>query len=167
MENIVLVPTPDIRAGRRVVQSLHRLADDELIEVRAAVVVERHPDGRWHFPAETETVSYGGTITGGALGALIGLLAGPAGVLLGGAAGLLIGSSVEVGDTEKVETIVHALPRLVPPGSTAVIADVYETGPAEIDGTLRAHGATAWRMTRNEAEAQIEGALRRLDESER
>ena len=156
MENVLLIPTPNGETGRRVLQSLDDLAAADAIEIRGAAIVERYADGRWHFPEETENVSYRGTMTSGALGALIGLLAGPAGLLLGGAAGLLIGSSVEIGDSEEIEATIHALPRLIPPGSTAVIGDVYETDPADIDRALATLGITGWRMTRADAEAQVE-----------
>ena len=166
MENVILIPTASVDAGRTVLRSLDDLAETDAIDVRAAAVVERAGDGRWHFPEETENISYRGTLTGGALGAAIGLLAGPAGLLLGSTAGLLIGSSVEIGDAEEAEAIVLTLPRLIPPGSTAVICDIFETDPTAVDQALEALGVTGWRMSRTEAEAQLSEALRRQEESE-
>lgn len=167
MENVILVPMEDLGRARDLLGSLGRLAEAGEIELRAAAVVERHPDGRWHFPEETAQPSYRGTITSGAVGALIGLLAGPAGLLLGGTAGLLIGSSVEIGDTEEVETILHALPRMVPPGATALLADVYETSPAAVDAAVKASGAPALRMPRTEVERQLAAAEEQLEQAER
>ncbi|HYH49612.1 MAG TPA: hypothetical protein VEG38_08695, partial [Acidimicrobiia bacterium] len=142
MENVILVPEPNADAARRLLGALQRLAESGVIELRGAAIVERHPDGHWHFPEETAQPSYRATITTGAVGALIGLLAGPGGLLVGGAAGLLIGSSVEIGDTEDVEAILHALPRLVPPGAMALVADVYERSPEAIDNAVKCSGAT-------------------------
>lgn len=167
MENIILVPVQSRQHGRDLLESLGRLAEAGEIELRAAAIVERHPDGRWHFPEETAQPSYRGTITSGALGALIGLLAGPGGLLLGGTAGLLIGSSVEIGATEEVETILHALPRMVPPGATALLADLYETRPDAVDTAVKAAGAPALRMSRTEVERQLAAAEEQLDQAQR
>lgn len=167
MENVVLVPVQNLQHGRELLKSLGRLAEAGEIELRAGAVVERQPDGRWHFPEETAQPSYQGTITSGAIGALIGLLAGPGGLLLGGAAGLLIGSSVEIGATEEVETILHALPRMIPPGATALLADLYETRPDAVDAAVKSAGASALRMPRTAVERQLAAAAEQLDEASR
>jgi uncharacterized membrane protein len=167
LENVILVPQKDPSAARALLDSFCGLAESAEIELRAAAVVERHPDGRWHFPEETAQPSYHGTITSGALGALIGLLAGPAGLLLGGTAGLLIGSSVEIGDAEDAEAILHALPRMVPPGATALLADVYETGPDAVDRAVKASGATALRIPRTEVERELAAAEKQLEQPRR
>lgn len=167
MENVIVVPVQSVQHGRDLLESLGRLAEAGEIELRAAAIVERHADGRWHFPEETAQPSYQGTITSGALGALIGLLAGPGGLLLGGTAGLLIGSSVEIGATEEAETILHALPRMVPPGATALLADVYETRPDAVDTAVKAAGAPALRMPRTEVERQLAAAEEQLDQAQR
>ena len=75
-------------------------------------------------------------------------------MLLGATAGFLIGSAAEVDDLERVETTLHGLPGRVPPGSIAVIADVYETTPSVIDGALSAFGAVE-RMSRHQVETEI------------
>ena len=165
MEKVIVVPTGDAAAARTLLESFGGLAESGEIELRAAAIVERHPDGRWHFPEETAQPSYRGTITSGALGALIGLLAGPAGLLIGGTAGLLIGSSVEIGDTEDVEAILHALPRMDPPGATALLADVYETSPDAVDAVVKASGASALRMSRTEVERELAAAEKQLEQA--
>ena len=165
MENVILVPVEGLGRAHDLLGSLGRLAETGEIELRGAAVVERHPDGRWHFPEETAQPSYRGTITSGAVGAVIGLLAGPGGLLLGAAAGLLIGSSVEIGDTEDVEAILHALPRMVPPGATALLADVYETSPDAVDTAVKASGATALRRPRTEVERELAAAEKQLEQA--
>jgi len=166
LENLILIPVAGVAAGRALLMTLDRLATSGAIELRAGAVVERYADGRWHLPEETEKVSYGGTLTGGAIGALVGLIGGPAGVLLGGTAGLLVGSSVEVADAEDVETIIHALPRFVPPGGTAVIADIYETDRSAVDAMLDTLGLSVSRMPRAEAERQVKDLVRRFEDGE-
>lgn len=161
MEMLLLIPTADVRVGRAVLRALDDLAAAGLTDLRAAVLVERTVDGRWYVPHETENVFYRGTFTAGAIGALIGLLAGPGSLFLGGAAGLLVGSTTEIGGSVNAETIVHAIGRLVPPGTVVVVCDLLETTDAAVDGPLADLDVTAWRMARGEAEAQLEAALRR------
>ena len=68
MENVILVPAKNPDSGRELLDSLGRLSQAGEIELRAAAIVERQADGRWHFPEETAQPSYRGTITGGAVG---------------------------------------------------------------------------------------------------
>jgi hypothetical protein len=65
-----------------------------------------------------------------------------------------------------VEAIVHALPRMVPPGATALLADVY-TSPAPVDGAVKAADVTALRMPRTEVERELAAAERQLEQARR
>lgn len=161
MEVIILVPTPERATGRAVLRALDDLAAGKGIEVQGAAVLERGGDGRWHIPEGTENLSYRGELTGGAMRAMIELLSGPGGQLLGGTAVLLAGSTATFGDAEDVETVVHALARLISPGTTAVVCDVYETTSEAIDRALAGLGLSGWRVTRDQAEAQLNAALHR------
>ena len=166
MENVILATMEAPPPAYDALEALRRLAEGGEIELRGAAIIERHPDGSWRVPEETETPSYAGTITGGAIGGLLGLLAGPAGLLLGATAGLLVGSAAEIDDVERVETILHALPRSVPPGATALVADVYEDTPDAIDATFGRLGAAVERMSRTRVEADLADARRRTGTQE-
>lgn len=161
VEEIILVPTPNSAAGRAVLRALDDLEAVKAVEVHGAALVKRASDGRWHIPEGPENLSCRGELTGGAMRAMIELLGGPGGQLVGGAAVLLHGSSAGIGSDEDVETIVHALGRLISPGTTAVVCDVYETTSEAIDRALAALGLSGWRITRDEAEAQLNAALHR------
>ncbi|MGH9039246.1 MAG: hypothetical protein ACRDZ3_03360 [Acidimicrobiia bacterium] len=158
MENVILLTLAEPARALEAMEALRRLSDEGAVTLRGAAIIERYPDGRWRFPEETEELSYQGTITGGAIGGLIGLLAGPAGLLLGATAGLVVGSAAEMNDVEDVETILHAFPRKVPPGATALVADVHEVAPAVVDTVLGTFGAGIERMSRAQAEADIAAA---------
>jgi len=158
VENIILVPTRNRAAGPAILRALDDLDAASAIELRAAALVERLVDGRWYLPDETQNVWYRGTLTDGAIGSLMGLLGGPAGLLLGGA-GLLVGSPAEIGAAERPETLVHALGRLVPPGTMAAVGEVCETTSTATDHALAGLGLSGWRMPRAEAEAQLHAAL--------
>lgn len=162
MENVILATFEDRSTPYQALEALRHLADDDSIELRGAAIIERHDDGRWRIPEESETASYAGTLTGGAVGGLLGLLAGPGGLLLGAAAGFLVGSAAERDDVERVETILHSLPRRVPPGTTALVADLYEEVPDLVDRTLKPLAASMERMTRAEVETDLEEAARNV-----
>lgn len=164
MENVILANVGTREKAHGALEALRRLRDDGEIDLRGAVIVERDLEGNWRVPEETEEASYAGTITGGAVGGLIGLLAGPVGLLLGAAAGLMAGSAAEVDDIERVESILHALPSNVPPGATAMVADVFEETPDAIDSALGRFGATVTRMSRERVEADLAEAERQAEE---
>ena len=44
----------------------------DAVELRAAAIVERYADGRWHMPQEAVSPSSRGAVTGGAVGGVIG-----------------------------------------------------------------------------------------------
>lgn len=155
MENVILAKVDGLAAGYDAMRSLQDLSDEGMITLRGAAIVERHPDGRWHIPEETEDASYGGAITGGGIGGLIGLLAGPAGLLLGATAGALVGGAAEKRDIDDVEMMVRGLAARVPPGTTAVVADVEELSHAAVDDALRPHTSAIQQLSRAEVEAEL------------
>jgi uncharacterized membrane protein len=159
VEMIILVPTLKRATGRAVLRALDDLAAANAIEIQGAALLERSGDGRWHIPEETENLSYRGKLTGGVIGAMIELLSGPGGQLFGGAAVRLARSSAVFGDD--IETIVHALARLISPGVTAVVCDVCETTSEAVDRALGGFGLSGWRIARDEAEVQLSAALHR------
>lgn len=167
MENVILATFEDPSTPHQALEALRQLADEGSIELRGAAIIERYGDGGWRIPEESETASYAGTLTGGAVGGLIGLLAGPGGLLLGATAGFLVGSAAERDDVERVETILHFLPRRVPPGTTALVADLYEETPGPVDRTLKPFGASVQRMGRAEVESDLAEAAKHVAPTER
>jgi hypothetical protein len=64
-------------------------------------------------------------LTGGTIGLLIGILAGPIGVLLSGAVGVLAGAIVDAEDDEDTDSVLEHVSRMIGNGQTAVLADVH------------------------------------------
>ena len=73
------------------------------------------------------------TISGGLIGAVIGILGGPLGVLLGGGLGTLIGGSIDLEDIETNDSMIERVSRTLSDGDTALIAFVQEDNPMYFD----------------------------------
>src|SRR6266850_3791631 len=94
-------------------------------DLHDGAVVERAQDGTLHLRDEAGNEDDGlATLTGGTIGLLIGILAGPLGVLLGGAVGLLAGAIVDAEDDDDTDSVLEHISRSIGNGETAVLADV-------------------------------------------
>lgn len=155
MENVILAPVKGLSEGRQALQALRDLADEGVVTVRGAAVVERRRDGGWYMPEETEDLSYEGIISGGLLGGLIGLLIGPAGLLIGATAGAAVGTAAERHDVGDIERLLRRMARAVPPATTALIADLDEPSPTAVDAVLAPYTADVDRLARAEVEARL------------
>ena len=76
------------------------------------------------------------TISGGLIGALIGILGGPLGILLGGGIGTLIGSSIDLGDIDTNNSMIERVSCILCDGDTALIAFVQEDNTMYFDNVL-------------------------------
>jgi uncharacterized membrane protein len=139
-------------------QELQQLDDTDAITLRAAAVVERRADGTWRTVDETEKPTIVGMVTGGVVGALVGVMTGPLGPLLGATAGLMAGELVDVSEDEETELIIDAMIAHVPPGASALLADVKESGPSTVDTALGRLGGRVMRRSRDEVETELRGA---------
>ena len=59
------------------------------------------------------------------------------------------------------------MPRMVPAGSTALLADVYETSPDAVDSAVYTSGATVLRMPRTDVERELAAAEKQREKERR
>src|SRR3954449_11560445 len=158
-ENVIVTTfTEDSRAYEALAR-LKELAAEEQIDLHDGAVVERAQDGTLHLRDETGNEDDGlATLTGGTIGLLIGILAGPLGVLLGGAVGLLAGAIVDADDDDETDSVLEHISRSIGNGETAVLADLDESGPAAMDEAMAALDGRVTRHARKDVEAEIAGA---------
>jgi uncharacterized membrane protein len=132
--------------GSHVLRELDR---DGYIVVYDAAIAVKKPNGTTTMRRAGE---YGplGTLTGLAVGSLIGLLGGPAGVAVGFAGGTLIGA---LSDFENVRVgtdfIADASKELVP-GKAALVAEVEEEEITPVDTRMEALGGHVLRRSLRE-----------------
>jgi len=158
MESVLLVTFAEPGGAYRAMSELGRLNGDHAVTIRSAAIVERDADGRFRVREEPEVEQYTGTVSGGLIGGLLGILAGPAGLLFGGLAGLLVGSFADTEVAESAEHMLVAMSHRIVPGTTAVVADLDEPAPEAVDAVMDSIGGVVTRRSRAAVEAEIESA---------
>ena len=158
-ENVITTTFSEHSRAYEALARLKELAAEDQIDLHDGAVVERAQDGTLHLRDETGNEDDGlATLTGGTIGLLIGILAGPLGLLLGGAVGLLAGAIVDVEDDDETDSVLERIARSIGNGETAVLADLDESGPAAVDGAMAALDGRTTRFARKDVEAEIAGA---------
>jgi uncharacterized membrane protein len=158
-ENVIVTTFSEESRAYEALARLKELAGEDQIDLHDGAVVERAQDGTLHLRDESGNEDEGlATLTGGTIGLLIGILAGPFGVLLGGAVGLLAGAIVDAEDDDETDSVLEHISRSIGNGETALIADVSESGPAPVDGAMATLDGRVMRYARKDVEAEIAGA---------
>ena len=158
-ENIIATTFSEDSRAYEALARLKELAADDQIDLRDGAVVQRAQDGTLHMRDDAGNEDEGlATLTGGTIGLLVGILAGPLGVLLGGAFGLLAGAIVDAEDDEETESVLEHISRSIASGETAVLADVGESAPVAVDAVVAALNGNVTRYARKDVEAEIAGA---------
>jgi uncharacterized membrane protein len=158
-ENVIVTTFSEDSRAYEALARLRELAAEDQIDLHDGAIVERAQDGTLHLRDEAGNEDDGlATLTGGTIGLLIGILAGPLGVLLGGAVGLLAGAIVDAEDDDETDSALEHISRSIGNGETAVLADLDESGPAPVDGAMAALDGRVTRFARKDVEAEIAGA---------
>jgi uncharacterized membrane protein len=158
-ENVIVTTFSEDSRAYEALARLKELAAEDQIDLHDGAVVERARDGTLHLRDETGNEDEGlATLTGGTIGLLIGILAGPLGVLLGGAMGLLAGAIVDAEDDDDTESVLEHISRSIGNGETAALVDLDESGPAAVDAAMAALDGRVTRYARKDVEAEIAGA---------
>jgi uncharacterized membrane protein len=137
------------------------------VGVRSAVLVERDADGRVRIPDGVDET--GGTATwgGGLIGLTIGILGGPIGMLFGWTTGMLVGGAFDIKRTAQGSDILSELSRTVPPGGTAVVAELDEYATEVVDTTMAELDGVVVRRSAAEVLAELEAAEDAYEEARR
>jgi len=131
----------------------HRLMELEShggITVYEKVIVKKDLNG------ETSAIqddTSGGlrVLSGMALGTLIGALAGPVGILVGMVSGTLSGALLETNYYDFSDDFISKVYSRLQPGTVAIVAEIYEEGPAMVENAMESLGGTILR-------ANVDGA---------
>jgi uncharacterized membrane protein len=158
-ENIIVTTFREDSRAYEALARLEELAAEDQIDLHDGAVAERDRAGTLRLREESGNEDEGlATLTGGSIGLLIGILAGPIGVLLGGAVGLLAGAIVDAEDDDENDSVLEHISRSIANGQTAMLADLDESGPTVVDGAMAALGGSVARYPRKDVEAEIAGA---------
>jgi uncharacterized membrane protein len=158
-ENVIVTTFSEQSRAYEALARLKELAAEGQVELHDAAVVERAEDGTLHVRDEAGNEDDGlATLTGGTIGLLVGILAGPFGVLLGGAIGLLAGAIVDADEDDETDSVLEHISRSIGKGETAMLADLDESGPAVVDGAMAEIDGKVSRFARKDVESEIAGA---------
>jgi uncharacterized membrane protein len=162
MRNYIAVVFNDTSKAYEGLHALWQLDDAAEVTVHGTAVV--HRDAMGNFQVDTkETHPALATAAGVGVGALLGLLAGPAGAAVGAAGGAAIGAAAggAVGvtaDLVRADTREQAAGEtrfVLGAGQSAVIADVSEDWTSPIDTRMRSLGGTVYRRAKGDMEDDV------------
>jgi uncharacterized membrane protein len=157
-ENVVVVGFSDQSKAYQALSVLKECDAAGRIGLQSAAVVERTQSGELRVPESADNVGPIGTASGSLLGMLIGVLGGPVGILLGWGAGAVMGGAFDLDRAVTSDEALGVLGRAIPPGSTAVLADVEEPAVEVIDGEMSKLGGEVTRRSASEVTAELYAA---------
>jgi uncharacterized membrane protein len=154
-DKVVVVSFSDDSKAFEALATIKQLDGQGQIDLIAAAVVTRDPDGRVQVKDETGGESLAGTASGGLIGLLIGILGGPLGILLGGATGLLLGSLYDLDDADTTDSALSQVSKTVRVGHNSLLAQVVEQSPGVLDTAMDRLSGTVVRRPVYEVEDEI------------
>ena len=125
----------------------HRLSELESygdITVYEKVIVKKDFDREISI-IQSDTSEGVRTLSGMAIGSLVGAIAGPVGLLVGMATGTLVGAVAEADYFDFSDDISAKVNERLQPGKVAIIAEVFEESPDFIDNAFDSFGAIVFR----------------------
>jgi uncharacterized membrane protein len=157
-ENVLAVSFSEHSSAYEALSRLKELDAKGEVSVRGAAVVVREEDGKVVTKEEIGDESWEGTVGGGLIGLLVGVLGGPVGVLIGGATGVLVGSLFDEDDEDATDSALADISKSVIVGSPSLLADVNETSTVAIDAAMANLGGTVLRRSGADVRAEIAAA---------
>jgi uncharacterized membrane protein len=130
---VVLAAFKEEEAADEVLKALKAARKEHLIGIQNAAVLRRDHKNKLHVKELKDWGGGKGAAFGGALGAVVGVLAGPGALAVGAAGALIGGLAAKLRDSgfsnERLEAIGDALQ----PGTSAIVAVVEHTWVAELE----------------------------------
>ena len=157
-ENVVVVRFAEPSKAYQGLSVLKDLDAAGRIGLDSAAVVERTAAGELLIPESADNVGLENTEVGSLIGMLVGVLGGPVGVLLGWGGGALLGGAFDIDRAVTSDEALTVLGQAIPPGSTAVMADVEEPAIEVIDGEMAMLDGDVTRRPVSEVMIELEAA---------
>jgi len=151
MEKMLLVVFDDEAKAYEGSRALNQLDSEGSITIHAEAVISKNNDG-------TVTVKQGEgdfpvrTVSGTAIGSLIGLLGGPAGLAVGALAGTLVGSFADLWVAGVGSDFLAEVSNVLTPGKYAIVADVSEEWVTPVDTRMEALNGFVFRTAKKSFE---------------
>ncbi|MEV7738097.1 hypothetical protein AB0O75_39585 [Streptomyces sp. NPDC088921] len=163
-ENAIALRFADRATAYQALSELKHLSP-ATTEIRAAVLVERLEDGAVRVPEGMDGEEGKNAAVGGLVGSLVGILGGPLGVLMGWGVGALIGGGHDYKRTERATTAVGVFAQQVPPGGTAILAEVKESDTHALDQLAMRYDAVLERRPADSVRTELKAMEEAADRS--
>jgi uncharacterized membrane protein len=134
---------------------LEKLDIDGYLTVYRHAMVMKSPDGTITVRESDDRGPYG-LLVGTALGSLIGVLGGLAGIGIGGTIGLVAGGAVDLHGARVAEDFVDDVAKALLPNRAAVVAEIEEDTTGPVDTQMEAIGGTVFRRALSEVKHTID-----------
>jgi uncharacterized membrane protein len=161
METVVAITFGRPKEAYEALTKLKELDQQGQLGLYEGGVVERDVTGRLvvedQVDGSNDDVGIA-TASGGLIGLLIGVLAGPVGMLLGGSIGLMSGSIVDLTAYDDDDSVLSAFSRHVGPGETAVLAQLDEQSYEVVDSAMARLSGSVLRRLADEVRAELAAA---------
>jgi uncharacterized membrane protein len=164
---IIAVSFPEQAKAYQALSELKGAALEGRVDVVAASVVTRDLDGRIESPDGVDNHGAAGMWGGSLIGMLIGVIGGPIGMLFGWTGGLLVGGAYDVRRAERSADALGDISASIPPGGTALVAEVHEVATEVVDKEMTALGGVVFRRDADEVLAEMEAAEDAYREAEK
>lgn len=155
MERMLVVVCDSETKAFEGASALRQLEREGSISIYAGAVVVKQADGTVSVK-ELDDEGPIGTLTGTAVGSLIGLLGGPVGVAIGALSGLTFGALYDI-DTARVgEDFVDDVSKSLTPNKVAIIAEIDEEWTTPVDARMEALGGVVFRRALWEVQEKVD-----------
>ena len=148
MYKMLAVVFNDEKSAYEGARALAELNTQGSIDVFAAAVLQKDAKG-WVDTKKVQSDFPIQTVAGTAIGALIGLLGGPAGVAVGSAAGVMTGLLGDMYTAGVDEDFLTEVSTALTPGKWAVIAEMDEDWVTPVDSRMEALGGVVHRALKS------------------
>ncbi len=158
-ENLVLLSFGDAAKAYQALAEMKQAAAQDRLKLRSAAVVQRSPQGVLQVrDGYGDGAAANAPLVGTMLGGLLGVLGGPLGVLMLGATGAWLGSLASLDTVDRRLSLMEQITHAVPPGATALFADVEEGAVEVVDSLAKNLGAVVLRRPADAVLAEVQAA---------
>jgi uncharacterized membrane protein len=164
MTNLVVM---SFASESQAMEASHTLTEAESsgsITVYEKVMVRKDFDGNV-IQLESNTSDGLRTLSGMALGTIIGAFTGPIGLVIGIFTGALVGAAVEGDYFDFAEDFTERVIEHLQPGMVVIVAEIYEEDPSLLDGVLEPFGATISRSNLDYVhDDYVDGQIKKIED---
>ena len=163
--NIIVATFDDEAKTYQAFSEIKRAAAEGELKINGLTVMHRNLEGNFVIK-DAAIRNYGGSMTGGIVGSLIGILGGPLGILLGWAGGALIGGMRDAKEIVEDQNLFKILSSDMAVGNTALIGEIEKEKGNAVSQIVRRLGGELMSRPTDDVEADIQ-AMERAQDSAR